>query len=534
MEGKIENKKEAKAEKEKASEKETEKAVEERSEKLKSKVKNWLKSPSNAILLGILILALCLRLYYFFLTKDQALWWDGLCYGSLAKNFIYHQWDASLMILKEANIRPMLFPLIWSLFMRLNFPEIASKFILEIIPSFFTVLFVYLIAKKLYNKRIALISSFIFAVSWMHLFYSVRMLTHIPGLLASLASIYCFFKALDSEKINFKYFSSAVFLLFISALLRWTYGLAGVAFLLFLIITRKSKFVKQKSFWAGGVLGSIPIIIFFAVNLIKYNKLFPAVSVYASSAATRAAYAFYTLNFIPHILQTLLLICFIAGLVILVVQLVLGIGFISKIKKLNSHIFILMLLILNLGFLIFYIKAAEDRYLFECLISIIFIIAIAMDYICVYIEKYSKVLAVLFIIVVLAFGCYSQLKFGDTMIRDKKESYFQMKQAFLWAKDNTPENSIIFGSGIAPYAIYYSGRNSIDLYYEEGNSIIYPNSTSNESKDFDYVVFHAFSPQSDPFKNYLNSIQGNLSVAKQIFFDKQQQNPAVYVFEYNK
>ena len=35
----------------------------------KEKIKNWLKDPSNLIFIGIIIFAIAIRLYYFFLTK---------------------------------------------------------------------------------------------------------------------------------------------------------------------------------------------------------------------------------------------------------------------------------------------------------------------------------------------------------------------------------------------------------------------------------------------------------------------------------
>ena len=187
---------------------ETNKKLEERKNKLLEFIKR------NYILIGILIFALVIRLYYFWVTKDQGLWWDELSYGILAKNLVIHQWDNARIIIGETNIRPLFLPIIWSFLMRLNLSEVASKFILEIIPSFFAVLFTYLVGKQLYNKRIGLIASFIMAVSWMTIFYSVRFMTHIPGLLASLASIYLFFKAIETEKINFKYFSASIFLFF--------------------------------------------------------------------------------------------------------------------------------------------------------------------------------------------------------------------------------------------------------------------------------------------------------------------------------
>jgi len=43
---------------------------------LKEKIKIWLKDPYNLVILGVIIFAFAIRLYYFSLTKNQPRWWD--------------------------------------------------------------------------------------------------------------------------------------------------------------------------------------------------------------------------------------------------------------------------------------------------------------------------------------------------------------------------------------------------------------------------------------------------------------------------
>src|SRR3989344_6583926 len=145
----------------------------------KGKVKSWIKNPFNFAFLGIMLIAFSLRLYYFFITKNQALWWDELSYGGIAKtNFFYgYLGNAPEMIINEIKIRPPLLPLLWSLLLKIGSTEAISKFFLELIPSVLSVILVYIIGKKIYDKKTALISSFILAISWMHIFYTMRMLT---------------------------------------------------------------------------------------------------------------------------------------------------------------------------------------------------------------------------------------------------------------------------------------------------------------------------------------------------------------------
>lgn len=482
----------------------------------------------NYVLIGILLLALIIRLYYFFITSDQTLWWDELCYGILAKNLVLHQWDNARIIIGETNIRPMFLPILWSFLMRLDLSEVVSKFILEIIPSFFVVLFTYFVGKTLYNKRIGLIASFIIAISWMTIFYSVRFMTHIPGLLASLASIYLFFKAIETDKINLKYFSLSIFLFFISVLFRWNYGLVGFAFLL--VILFNLKFIKQKAFWIGGLIGSIPIITFFIINLVKNKSLFPALAFVSSHASESVQpFAYYALNFIPHILQTPFLIMFILGLIIVLGQIILGFDSISQIKKLKSHLFLLSLLILNLSFLIFYIRYAEDRYLFESIISMVLIISIFLDFAYVYIKKYNKIFAIILIVGLLSFGGYAQYKYGGSMIIGKKDSYAQMKETFVWMKDNLPRDSVVLGIGIEPYTIYYGGLIPIEHESWMNEGIL------NKSIKVDYLIHHAFVGQGEDYTNFINSLQQDSQISQIIYvayFDVDKQQPAVILAKY--
>ena len=55
-------------------------------EKKEEKLASFLKDKHNLIFIGILILAIAIRLYYFNVTYDQPLWWDEADYLAYAKN----------------------------------------------------------------------------------------------------------------------------------------------------------------------------------------------------------------------------------------------------------------------------------------------------------------------------------------------------------------------------------------------------------------------------------------------------------------
>ena len=497
---------------------------EKRKEKLKKQFFNWAKKPHNLALAGILVFALFIRLYYFFISKDQAHWWDSLAYGSMAKEFIFHRWSENGFLLHEFIIRPPLLPFLWSILMRLNISEVVSIFLLQIIPSFISVILIYLIGKQLFNKKIALISSFFMAVLWMNLFYSVRMLTGIPSLTLILLSIYFFLKF--DKKMEIKTFSLSIFFLSLAVLMRYPAGLIGFVYILFLFSTKKFSFLKNKSFWIGGILGGIPLIIFFIRNILVYETLFPAVETYSTGAESLQSYAFYVLyNLIPHILQKFFLIFFILGFLIVLSRMVLSFGFYSKIKSIRSDLFVFLFFIISASFFIFWLKAAEDRYLFICLPAIIFLTSRGVLYSYNLVKKYNKNIAIVFLVLILIIGAYSQISFADTMIDSKKTSYLQMKQAFLWINENTPDDAVILGDAIDPYTIYYAER-----------EIAHWNKTDLKGSlsEVDYIVLHGFEHQSAEVLDYVNNnLSSKLSLVNAVFFDQEQKQPAVIIYKIN-
>ena len=48
------------------------------------KIKNWLKDPSNLLIIGIVVLALIIRIYYLRMGSGQTLWWDEAEYMATA------------------------------------------------------------------------------------------------------------------------------------------------------------------------------------------------------------------------------------------------------------------------------------------------------------------------------------------------------------------------------------------------------------------------------------------------------------------
>jgi len=505
--------------------------MEEIIEKRERKVINWLKDKYNISLILILILSFIIRLYYFNITKNQALWWDEAVYASLAKNLVLHIWNGTSEIIGESMIRPILFPFFLSLLMKIGLNEIAIRFLFVLISTV-SIFFLFLAVKEMYDKKTALITSLIFSVLWIHLFYTNRIMVHIPELILLFPSIFFFVKSMKGEEFNFKYFAFSLFLLSIATLVRYPIGIIFFAFIIiFLIylIGKGFKFFFNYRLWILLVIGVLPLLIFFIANFINTGDIFPALfgGTYLKpttlEGGVSAPFSWGFLNYIPLYLQSLFFIFFIIGLGKAMFELIISYDFITKNKKLQNHLLLILLLILICSFFVFYLKGGEDRYLFPASISMVTFTSMGIVFVHNLLKKYNKILALIVIIIILIFGTYQELKFSDSIIKIKVESYSQQKQAFEWIKDNTPKDSILLGNGIYPYVMYYSERK----YIESPNNLSEFLKIENQT---DYLLIQAFTPPPDYIDSYLQN-QKEWKPINAWFFDEQKTQPVVIIYK---
>lgn len=503
----------------------TEKEIEDRKKKFKKKLNLWLKDKYALLLAGVIALAFIVRVYFLSIAKDQAHWWDTLAFGSIAREAILGYWTDNAFITYESIIRPPLLSLMWSWLLRFNFSDFSTLILLDILPSLLSVFFVYLLVRELYDKKTAIIASFILSVLWIHLFYSIRIMSDAPSLFFAVASMYFFVKSY--EKIDIKLFALSIFLIALAILTRYFYAAIGVTYILWMIFFHRTSLIKNKNFWISGFLGSLPIVLFFVFNFINHGTLFPAFGVYTGSFATKPGFAFYTLSFIPYIFGKTFTLFIIIGFLFTVGSLILGFDRINKIKVLKSNLFVFIMAALPLAFFIFWVRASEDRYLFLAMPALLALGAIGISKIYSYIKNYSKYLAIIVIIGILVFGAYGQLTYAKSIIENKKSSYAQMKDAFLWIEENTPKDSVLLGDGIEPYAIYYGERRIVN--WETNITKI------NESViKADYVVLHGFEHQRPELIAYVTNRTIEFQPVQAFFFDPAGQQPAVIVYKINK
>ncbi len=487
----------------------------------KEKIINWLKNPLNFSLTAVLLFAFAIRLYYFIQIGNQPLWWDELCYGGLAKNFAYGFWNDSSLVIGESLIRPLLFPIFWAGLILLKIPESGIRFILEFVPSVLSVFFVYLVGKEVFSKKIGIIAAFIFSVLWIHIFYTVRLLTNIPAMLFLFSSIYIFILATKKD-FNNKYFSISLILLSISTLMRYPNGLVFFVYF-FILILGNQLYLNKIKFWVAGIIGIFPILLFFLINFVKQGNIFPALLggnyLNAGEPITNPI-AFHILNFFQVYLQNIFFIFFLIGAFIILAEILIAYNFLLKNRKLRNKLLIVLILIAIYSFFIFYLRDIEDRWLFPTTLPICLLVGFGIDYFYKFIKKYNKHFAILLVLIILFSGAYFQIKSADNLINSRKTTYLEMRQGFEWIKDNVPKDAVIAGAGIEPYSVYYAERQYIPINVSDTFKIL----------DADYLIIHKFSANQAHLGSFINENQEQWQMTHAIFFDAQQTLPAFVVY----
>ena len=482
-----------------------------------------IKNKYKLAIASVILFGAIVRLYLFKLVKNQAHWWDSLAYGSLAKNMIFHKWDSLPFLIHESTIRPPLLPIIWSLFLRIGASDYFLILFTNIIPSITSIFLIYLIGKEMYGKKIGLVAAAFTSVSWIHLFYSARAMTDIPSMCLVLASIYFFIKSHDSLSIK-PWFLSVLFLS-LAVLFRYSHAVIAAVYISFLIFVHNKNLIFNKKFWIGGVIGSIPLILFMLINLFNYGSILPATSEYSSSACEKTEFAWYTLGFLKDILISPTIFLFILGILLVISNLVISYGFISKNKESKMHLFNLLLLIFIFSFFIFIIKASEDRYLLS-LSSVFFTLsAFTIRFIYRLISKYRKEVALVVCIALIIWSMYSQLFFAKNLMLNKKDTFKQMKEAYEWINLNTHQDTIITGDWAEPYTIYYAER--------EFQTLPQDLNFSNFTLKADYVILTAIHQPNEKVVGYVNDLveKSALVPTKAFFFDAEEKQPAVIIYK---
>ena len=440
----------------------SEKEIQNRTDAIKNFFLDWIKDNHNKIFLGIFLFAVIIRVYFFFKTLDQAVWWDAADYLTQAK---YLAGNLNFDYTFDPH-RPFFLALLWGILFRIGFGEITLRFT-ELLFSIAAIPAIYLVGKSLFNKKVGLISSFLLTIFWQHLFFSFRLMTEIPSLTFFIFAVYFFWEGYIKDRkkmlVWFAVFLSLSFLSRGGALVMFA------VFPLFLLIKDKFKFLKNKQLWISAMIVFVFVSTFFVfiyfkegVNpLSRFLSLTPDSDLGGGGRFTNIMGIdgiFQYARFFPDYFGMILLVIFIISLLIVLFEVIINFDIILKKtpKNLISTLFVIIWAGVPFIYNAVFVGHMEPRYILMAFPGFFMIISIGF----LKMKKWfqgKENLGIFFVILILLLGAYFQLSQANQSIISKSDSYKEVKQAGEWLKENTLESSVIFTRS-RPQIYYYSER----------------------------------------------------------------------------
>ncbi len=214
------------------------------------------------LIVGVYILVYITHL----LIKFHFVLWDEAVYLGIGK-YIYSLGAVGLW----ESIRPIGLPLLFGLPWKLGLNPVISARVIEMLFSAGTILLVYLIVKKIFDEKTAVLSAFIYAITPLFFYNSLRLMSEIPSTFFVLFAVYLF---IDKKYVLAGAATSLAFLF------RYPQGLILACILLaiflefILAVPSRSAFVKNAAKYIAGFLPvTIALLIF---NYFKYSSfLYP-------------------------------------------------------------------------------------------------------------------------------------------------------------------------------------------------------------------------------------------------------------------
>ncbi len=476
----------------------------------KEKLKLWLKEPENLFFIGILIFAIAFRLYYFFLTKSQPLWWDEADYMAYAKHLagVENGWQITPQ-------HSSLFPFIAAAFIKIGFSEEMIRLFLSVLPSILVIYLTYKVCLLMYhNKKIALISMFLMAVFWEFLFNSFRFHIENLALVFIFLAIYSFWKGYEHKQKIFKIIGSnwavpltAIFLVLAYAIRR-SFVLFIPAFGIYLLLSRPIKpLLKDKYNWVAAIVFIILLII---VELFVFSS--PVTDVAETyykkdtpfSLLPLQIFDIYFVSESNYWLSSLYFL-FLAGAVLLVFNLIFSFGYFKQqegASKLKSDLFVVLAIIITLGWFLFIQRReagniGDPRWYYPLLLGSIVCISRAAVTITDQIKKHSRLISITFLILIIGYGGYYEMQHAGAIIDGKIPTYEGVKQASLFLKDISQPTDTIF-----------SVPNSQPSYYAERKVVTpqqFTGSESNMQTTFEQFMAELKKPENSNVKYLLVS-----------------------------
>lgn len=434
----------------------------------KEKIINWFKQ--NWIFVGIILFALVIRIYYFIFTQGQVLWWDEAEYLSIANRWAFgieHPFGP---------VRPILLSLITAIFFKIINSEFLPRlFLLSL--SMASIVGMYYLGKELYDKNVGLVASFLMSIFYLNLFFTYRLLVDLPSLTFFIFSGLFFYKYFKTNSNKMLYWAAVV--VAIGTLFKLSTAFILFACLIYLLITERLNFLKRKEMWIASLIFISILLPYLVWGYFEFGGF---VLTQASAVVAPDSY-FVGFNIMKNYLVLFpiyfswpILIAFILGLMLMYKVFLYFDILIKGDKKLRRDLYLLLIFLIPFILISILINHNEDRYIITVFPTILIIASSFIILTYDFIRKNSKIFAIIVLIFALSFTMVFQLQSADPLIKFKKDSYLQVKEAGLWLKQNSDSSDIV-ATKSQPQIKYYSERQTIGLpkTEQEFESLLSPN-----------------------------------------------------------
>lgn len=411
------------------------------------------------ILLGIFVLALIIRIIFVFASPVEI--WDETVYANLGYDLSNNPLDYSVekngwsdfipqqdgfYSWPNMGFRAPLLPYILSIFyfLKLNF---LINFLIPLIGALSVVL-VYFLGRKLFNKRIGVYSAIFLTFLPLHVINSGKLLTGVLFTFFILLVFISFWKGYEEENKSYKLLFG--FFLALALLARYTALWIIPIFLIYFLIRDKSlKFLKDKYLWGAMGIFFLTLIPWFIYGLTTYNNFLGAFIHGAKASAywggVQPWYVFF-LNW--PVMFSIIGFVFVVGLIYIL----------YKKDFLKKEIYLLLIwFVFFLGMAI-YMPHKEDRFI----LAIVPVITLISGYFMDKIKRYKKLILMGIIILII---CFLQLviHFGYVY----KNSYTDTNLCFLEGNK--------FLKGVQKDALIITEASPVIYYYTKKETHFYPN-----------------------------------------------------------
>ncbi|HZX11893.1 MAG TPA: glycosyltransferase family 39 protein [Candidatus Nanoarchaeia archaeon] len=480
----------------------------------------WFHHYQNKILLLLLAIAFAFRLYY--LDFNSAVWWDEADYLASAKHWFF---DLSYTYNPQRGI---LFPLLIGMLFKLGLSELAAKFVVVLLPSLGIVLLTYLLGKEMYSKNVGLISAALMSTFWVSLFWTSRFSNDFLALFFQLCAILCFWKGVVKKQSKY-YTWSFGFFLALGFLTRAQSLLAGLGLLLFLLLTQRLRFLKNKDLWIATALFFLTLTPYLLWLNSAFGTPLAFSTGYSSQIQSAAPFGWYVLNFVFQFPGPFIFVAFLLGLFPLW-KTFLGLDLILKNQASEenlANVFWILVGILTLAFFVFWLRGAEDRWVILLSVPVfIFSAKGALLAYEIFLKKTNQKFATFILLLLVLGGMYAQYSLATPLLNEKKDTYLQVKEAALWMKTISNPQDILY-SASGPQTSYYSDR-EVKGYPTTEEEFL----TNTQERKPRYMSLSAFERHPEWVYSFPERHQDLVHPVNAWYADQEQKQPLLVVLEF--